>query len=105
MSPGEKTPFPNPDRRPDLRRGMHACLANNIWGTNYVMWQPYGPDGRDMRFRFVLQARVFEILACAGSCQRAARNPCAQLFWSRCLHQHSGLQVALRASRPCTATL
>ena len=55
MSPGKKTPFPNPDRRPDLRRGMHACLANNIWGTNYVMWQPYGPEGRDMRFRFVLQ--------------------------------------------------
>jgi len=55
VSPGEKTPFPNPDRRPDLRRGMHACLANNIWGTNYVMWQPYGPEGRDMRFRFVLQ--------------------------------------------------
>ena len=36
---------------------MHACLADNIWGTNYVMWQPYGPEGRDMRFRFVLQAR------------------------------------------------
>jgi hypothetical protein len=57
VSPGKKTPFPNPDRRPDLRHGMHACLANNIWGTNYVMWQPYGPEGRDMRFRFVLQAR------------------------------------------------
>ena len=57
VSPGEKTPFPNPDRGPDLRRGMHACIADNIWGTNYVMWQPYGPEGRDMRFRFVLQAR------------------------------------------------
>lgn len=31
VSPGEPTPFPNPDRQPDLARGMHSLLANNIW--------------------------------------------------------------------------
>jgi hypothetical protein len=55
VGPGARTPFPTPDRRPDLARGMHSLLANNIWGTNYVMWQPYRPEDRIRRFRFVLQ--------------------------------------------------
>ena len=32
---------------------MSFNLANNIWGTNYIMWQPYSPEAAHMRFRFV----------------------------------------------------
>ncbi|KAK9815327.1 hypothetical protein WJX72_001843 [[Myrmecia] bisecta] len=55
VSPGEATPFPNPLHPPDMTKGMSFNLANNIWGTNYIMWQPYRPEDRDMRFRFALQ--------------------------------------------------
>ena len=58
VSPGAPTPFPNPDVPPDLSQGMHALLGNNIWGTNYVMWQPYGNDSATQRFRFVLQVNI-----------------------------------------------
>ena len=60
VSPGKPTPFPNLTHRPDMREGVSFNLANNIWGTNYIMWQPY--DGElsryhidDISFRFVLQ--------------------------------------------------
>jgi hypothetical protein len=36
--------------QPDLTKGLHFCLHNNTWGTNYVQW-----FGGDMRFRFVLR--------------------------------------------------
>ena len=62
MSPGARTPFPNPDVTPDLSRGMHALLGNNIWGTNYVMWQPYGGGSATQRFRFVIQVRGEAVL-------------------------------------------
>lgn len=55
VSPGEPIPFPNPNARPDLRKGMAYNLANNIWGTNYIMWQPYEQEQERMRFRFLLQ--------------------------------------------------
>lgn len=29
--------------------GMHFCLCNNVWGTNFVMWFE-----DDMQFRFTL---------------------------------------------------
>jgi hypothetical protein len=35
-----------------LSRGVAFNLANNAWGTNYVMWQPYKPEAATMRFRF-----------------------------------------------------
>lgn len=35
ISPGVATPFPNPNRPPDMRHGVHSLLAANIWGTNY----------------------------------------------------------------------
>ncbi len=44
VSPGEATPFPNPDRAPDLRRGLHSLLGNNIWGTNYGACMPAPPS-------------------------------------------------------------
>jgi Domain of unknown function (DUF5054) len=36
--------------QPDLAQGLHFCLHNNTWGTNYVQW-----FGEDMRFRFILR--------------------------------------------------
>ena len=36
--------------------GSSFCLANNIWGTNYVMWQPYDAKDSDAAFRFTLRA-------------------------------------------------
>jgi hypothetical protein len=36
--------------QPDLSKGLHFCLHNNTWGTNYVQW-----FGGDMRFRFILR--------------------------------------------------
>jgi hypothetical protein len=44
VSPGAKTPFPIGDTRPDLVKGMHFNLVNNVWGTNYVSnW--WGKEG------------------------------------------------------------
>ena len=57
VSPGEPTPFPNVITRPDLVKGMSFNLANNIWGTNYPMWQPYGNFTSSFRFRFILEAQ------------------------------------------------
>jgi len=39
--------------QPDLTKGLHFCLHNNTWGTNYVQW-----FGGDMRFRFVLRPKA-----------------------------------------------
>lgn len=50
---GEKTPLFFSKQQPDLRKGVHFCLHNNTWGTNYPQW-----FGEDMRFRFVLSTRA-----------------------------------------------
>ena len=56
VSPGSATPFPSVVTLPDLSKGMHFNLVNNIWGTNYVMWFPYDEvNDSTMRFRFVVQ--------------------------------------------------
>ena len=43
---------------PDLSEGMSFNLANNIWGTNYIMWQPYSGLGATMRFRFEISSEL-----------------------------------------------
>ena len=48
---GERTPLLFSNEQPDLSRGIHSCLFNNAWGTNYIMWY-----GEDARFRYVLKA-------------------------------------------------
>jgi hypothetical protein len=48
---GERTPLLFSNTQPDLRAGVHSCLFNNAWGTNYIMW-----NGEDTRSRFVLRA-------------------------------------------------
>jgi len=37
-------------RQPDLRKGVHVNLYNNIWGTNFPMWY-----SNDAQFRFDLE--------------------------------------------------
>jgi Domain of unknown function (DUF5054) len=48
---GERTPLRFSNEQPDLNRGIHSCLFNNAWGTNYIMWY-----GEDARFRYVIKA-------------------------------------------------
>ena len=46
---GERTPLLFSNQQPDLSRGIHSCLYNNAWGTNYIMWY-----GEDARFRYLI---------------------------------------------------
>ncbi|HZL49810.1 MAG TPA: DUF5054 domain-containing protein [Terracidiphilus sp.] len=48
---GDKTPLGFTRSQPDLSKGIHSCLYNNAWGTNYIMWY-----GEDLRARYVLRA-------------------------------------------------
>ena len=48
---GERTPLRFSNDQPDLSKGIHSCLYNNTWGTNYIMWY-----GEDLRARYVLRA-------------------------------------------------
>ena len=48
---GERTPLLFSNEQPDMSRGVHSCLYNNAWGTNYIMWY-----GEDARFRYALRA-------------------------------------------------
>lgn len=54
-SPGEPNPFPNVDTQPDMSKGVAFNLGNNIWGTNYIMWQPYAGQNPNMGFRFEIE--------------------------------------------------
>jgi Domain of unknown function (DUF5054) len=48
---GKRSPLLFSNDQPDLARGIHSCLFNNAWGTNYIMWY-----GENARARFVLRA-------------------------------------------------
>lgn len=48
---GVRSPIYFSNEQPDIRNGIHFCLFNNGWGTNYIQW-----FGEDMRFRFSLNA-------------------------------------------------
>ena len=47
---GERSPLNFSREQPDLSGGVHSCLFNNAWGTNYIMWY-----GENMRFRYVIR--------------------------------------------------
>lgn len=49
VAPGERGLLNFDNALPDPAGGMHFCLCNNVWGTNFVMW-----FDDDMRFRFLL---------------------------------------------------
>ncbi len=48
---GVRNPIGFSTDQPDLSGGIHSCLFNNAWGTNYIMWY-----GEDMRFRYAMRA-------------------------------------------------
>lgn len=46
---GTKSPLNYSPQLPDMRNGIHFCLFNNAWGTNYPQWA-----GGDWMYRFRL---------------------------------------------------
>jgi hypothetical protein len=48
---GARDPLHFSNDQPDLNKGLHTCLFNNAWGTNYIMWY-----GEDACARFVVRA-------------------------------------------------
>lgn len=50
VAPGAPSLLNFTNRQPALAGGMHICLHNNVWGTNFPMWYE-----DDARFRFVLR--------------------------------------------------
>ena len=52
VAPGEPSLLNFTNEQPDLSRGVHFNLYNNVWGTNFPMWFE-----EDCRFRFVLKFR------------------------------------------------
>lgn len=48
---GLRTPLCFSNEQPDPSNGIHSCLFNNAWGTNYIMWYE-----EDNRARYVLKA-------------------------------------------------
>ncbi|HJQ29469.1 MAG TPA: DUF5054 domain-containing protein [Rubrobacter sp.] len=50
VAPGEPSLLDFNDRQPPLLHGMHFNLYNNVWGTNFAMW-----NDDDARFRFLLR--------------------------------------------------
>jgi Domain of unknown function (DUF5054) len=47
---GRQSPLYFSNDQPDLGQGIHSCLFNNAWGTNYIMWY-----GEDVKARYVLR--------------------------------------------------
>ena len=50
VAPGERNLLNFDNALPDPGDGMHFCLCNNVWGTNFAMWFE-----DDMQFRFKLR--------------------------------------------------
>ncbi|OPZ87674.1 MAG: hypothetical protein BWY76_00344 [bacterium ADurb.Bin429] len=44
VAPGEPGLLSFDQKPPNLKHGWHFCLYNNVWGTNFPMWN--GEDGR-----------------------------------------------------------
>jgi hypothetical protein len=54
VAPGEPSLLNFNNKQPDLSKGMHFNLLNNVWGTNFPMWYE-----DDARFRFTLRIGDF----------------------------------------------
>lgn len=48
---GERSPLNFSPDLPDLAAGIHSCLFNNAWGTNYILWY-----SENLRARYILRA-------------------------------------------------
>ena len=47
VAPGQRSLLNFNNSQPDMSEGVHYCLLNNLWGTNFPMWFE-----EDCRFRF-----------------------------------------------------
>ena len=55
MCLGEASPFVSPrTAAPDMARGVHFNIVQNIWNTNYVLWYPFDEADENIRSRFRL---------------------------------------------------
>lgn len=50
VAPGKPSLLDFHNQLPDMSGGVHVCLYNNIWGTNFPMWYE-----DDAKFRFTLR--------------------------------------------------
>ena len=50
VAPGRRTLLVFDNQQPEIADGMHFCLMNNVWGTNFSMWFE-----DDMQYRFTLR--------------------------------------------------
>ncbi len=50
VAPGERNLLNFDNRLPEVNEGVHFCLHNNVWGTNFAMWFE-----DDMKYRFVFK--------------------------------------------------
>ncbi len=50
---GDKSPLNYSTALPDAGSGMHVCLFNNAWGTNYPQWA-----GGDWQYRFQIKLKA-----------------------------------------------
>lgn len=56
VAPGKQSLLNFDNLQPKTENGMHFCLSNNVWGTNFVMW-----FDDNMRYRFVIRSEVQSI--------------------------------------------
>ena len=54
VAPGEPSLLNFTNEQPDLSKGVHFNLHNNLWGTNFPMW--FEDDCR-FRFRIRIEAK------------------------------------------------
>lgn len=55
VSTGGASPFVTPrTEAPDMKKGVHFNIHQNIWNTNYVLWYPFDGVEKDIRSRFSL---------------------------------------------------
>lgn len=53
VAPGGDSLMNFTNNQPDVaERGMSFNLFNNLWGTNYVMWYPFGSESPNIRYRW-----------------------------------------------------
>jgi hypothetical protein len=50
VATGERSLLNFDNKLPDAKDGVHFCLHNNVWGTNFMMW-----FGEDMKYRFKMK--------------------------------------------------
>ncbi|HSH20015.1 MAG TPA: DUF5054 domain-containing protein, partial [Draconibacterium sp.] len=50
VAPGERNLLNFDNQLPDVKDGVHFCLHNNVWGTNFMMW-----FYEDMKYRFKMK--------------------------------------------------